>query len=73
MSAKPIIKKIKQNKQNFLSLIIHLPSNHMRKINVTASVDWTLSDVFSKTINRLANEKNNQLESDYVRKIFIFI
>lgn len=51
-------------------LTIHLPFDHLRSIEVIASSEWTLSDVFTRVKQYLAVLPNNQLEINYVFQYF---
>ena len=51
-------------------LTIHLPLDHLRSIEVIASSEWTLSDVFMRVKQHLAVLPNHQLEMNYVFQYF---
>lgn len=52
------------NKQ--VALVIHLPSDHLRKIQVNAMSNWTLADVFRKISSKLSINKANRSEYSHV-------
>ena len=45
---------------------IHLPFDHLRQVDVTASADWTLMDVFLRVKQRLATALTHQTSRNYV-------
>jgi hypothetical protein len=50
------------------SLIVHLPSDHLRKMEVAASSQWTLAEVFSRMVStgKLSHSPSNQHSSSYI-------
>jgi len=51
---------------NIMSLIVHLPMDHMRKIEVFVSIEWTLQDVLMQINKHFPNVPVQQLQSSYV-------
>jgi hypothetical protein len=49
-----------------INLIIHMPYDHMAKIEVVASSDWTLASVFAKIMSKLAVNKVHRSHYSYV-------
>ena len=51
---------------NIMSTIIHLPMDHLRKIEVFVSAEWTLQDVLMQISKYFPNVPIHQLQSSYV-------
>jgi hypothetical protein len=49
-----------------VNLIVHLPFDHLRQVEVVASSDWTLQDVFARVKQRLATSLTHQTAGSYV-------
>jgi hypothetical protein len=49
-----------------VSLIIHLPYDHLCEVELTVSAHWTLYDVFSRINQKLAVNPTNQRASKYL-------
>lgn len=47
-------------------LTVHFPFDHLRQVEVVASADWTLMDVFLRLKQRLAASTVHQTSSNYV-------
>jgi hypothetical protein len=53
-------------KPKLKNLLIHLPSDHLRLIEITASMDWSLRDLFQRIMGLIAVNSINQQDSNYV-------
>jgi hypothetical protein len=59
-------KNAKLSRTNIMSLIIHLPMDHLRKIEVFVSIEWTLQDVLMQLSKHFPNVPIQQLQTSYV-------
>jgi hypothetical protein len=51
---------------NTITIIVHMPFDHMSKLEVAASPDWTLATVFAKIMHKLAANKSHRSHYSYV-------
>lgn len=57
---------MKAKSSKIKSLFIHLPQDHLRFIELSASYDWTLQDVFGRVIDRVTSNPLYKDMSSYV-------
>lgn len=56
----------RQLHHGLVPLLVHFPSDHLRKIEVTVSSTWTLSDVFKRIASKMSGGGSALEQCDYV-------
>jgi hypothetical protein len=57
---------VTRSQGQIITLTVHLPFDHLRHVEVAASADWTLLDVFRKVKQRVASSAVHQATASYV-------
>lgn len=52
-------------RKRIVNLIVHLPSDHLRKVEVAAHPSWTLADVFARIASKVASDPDNSRQDLY--------
>ena len=60
------LNSVQRGGDRIINLSVHLPYDHLRQVDVVASGDWTLFDVFLRLKQRLATAAAHQSAANYV-------